>query len=79
MHHARLRLQGPSLLAWQQPVDSEKAALSSSGSSHCLGRPSADTSVIHVKCPGSHGVGVGHMIKNVNNCQRAILYSNGLR
>lgn len=59
VYHARLRLQRPSLHAWQEPVDSEKATLSSSGSSHCLGRPSADTSVIHVKCPGSHGVGVG--------------------
>lgn len=34
--------------------------------------------VIYIKCLGSHRVGGRVMMKNVNNCQRALLYSNGL-
>lgn len=35
--------------------------------------------VIDIECPGHRGVGGHVMISNVNNCQRAVLYSNGLK
>lgn len=34
---------------------------------------------IDIECPGHRRVGDHVMISNVNNCQRAVLYSNGLK
>lgn len=78
--HTDLGLRGPSLCSWRAPVGSEKAALSSSGRLPLPGTAlGGDEWSFTSSVRGSHGVGGHVVIKTVNNCQRAALYSNGLR